>query len=85
MKKGYKIEKCFSYLYEVEENRFMWGCGVVYRVNTRDGKVIKVDIKWDEQFVACGESEKMEEILKNICEILAHRGKGRGCRTCENT
>ena len=48
-------------------------------------KVIKVVIKWDEQFVACGESDKMEEILKNICGILAHRGKGRGGRTCENT
>ena len=33
-------------------------------MKTRDDKVIKVDIKWDEQFVACGESDKMEEILK---------------------
>ena len=30
----------------------------------RDDKLIRVDIKWDEQFVACGESDKMEEILK---------------------
>ena len=36
-------------------------------------------------FFACGESDKMEEILKNICGILAHRGKVRGGRTCENT
>ena len=54
-------------------------------MNTRDENSIKVDIKWDEQFFACGESDKMEEILKNICRILAHRGKGRGGRTCENT
>ena len=48
-------------------------------------EVTKLDIKWDEYFVACGKSEKMEEILKHICGILAHRGKGRGDRTCENT
>ena len=72
LKKGYKIEMCFSYPYEVEENRFMWCCGVVEIFNTRYYKVVKVDIKWDEQFVSCGESEKMEEVLKNICVILAH-------------
>ena len=47
--------------------------------------MIKVYSKWDEQFVACDESEKMEEILENICGILAHRGKWHGGRTCENT
>ena len=36
----------------------MWCCGVVERLNTRDDKVIKLDIKWDEWFVLCGESEK---------------------------
>ena len=57
--------KCvFSYPDEVEENRFMWCCGVVDRVKTRDYKVIKADIKWYEQFVLCDESEKMEEIKK---------------------
>ena len=71
-KKGYKIEMRFSYSDEVEENMFMWCCGVVERVNTRYDKVIKVDIKWDEQFVACGESDKIEDTLKNICRILAH-------------
>ena len=76
---------CFSYLDEVEENRFLWCCGVADIVKTSYYKVIKLDIKWDEQFVAYGESEKMEEILKNICGILAHRGKGRGGRTCKNT
>ena len=45
---------CSSYTDEVEENRFMWCCGFVDRVKTRDEKVIEVDIKWDEQFVACG-------------------------------
>ena len=47
--------------------------------------MIKVDIKWDEHFVACGESDKMEETFKKICGILVHRGRGRGGRTCENT
>ena len=55
---------CFSYPDYVEENRFMWCCVVFEIVKTRDDKVIKVYIKWDEQFFACGESEKMEEILK---------------------
>ena len=41
LKKGYKIEMCFSYPYEVEENRLMWCCGVVERLKTRDEKVIK--------------------------------------------
>ena len=59
----------------------MWCCGVVERVNTRDYKVIKVDIEWNEKFVACGESDKMEKILKKNCGILAHRGMGRGGRT----
>ena len=57
---------------KVEENRLLWCCGVVEIVKTRYEKVIKVDLKWDEQFVAFGESEKMEEVLKNICVILAH-------------
>ena len=70
---------------EVEENRFMWCCGIVDKVNKRDDKVIKVEIKWDEQFVACGESEKMEEILKNVCGILEHRVKRCGDRMCDNT
>ena len=71
LNKGYKIEMCFLYLDEVEENRFMWCCGVVERLKKRDDKVIKLDIKWDEQFVACGESEKTEEIL-NFCVESQH-------------
>ena len=54
-------------------------------MKTRDEKVIEVDMKWDDNFVACGKSNKMEEILKNICGILANRGKGREGRMCENT
>ena len=57
---------CFLNPDEVEENWFMWCCGVVERVKTRDDRVIKVGIKWYEQFVGCGESDKMEEILKKI-------------------
>ena len=66
LKKGYNIEMCFSYPYEVGENRFIWCCGVVEIVKTTDYRLIKVDIKRDEHFVACGESKKMEEILKTF-------------------
>ena len=46
----------------------MWCCGVVEIVKTRYEKVIKVDIKWDKHFVACGEREKMEGALKkHLC------------------
>ena len=38
-------------------------CGVVERVKTPDEKVIKVDIKWDEKFVACAESDNTKELL----------------------
>ena len=76
---------CFFNPDEVEENRFMWCCGFFERSKTRDEKVIKVDIKLDEQFVACGKRENMEDTLKNICGILSHRGKGRGGSTYENT
>ena len=46
----------------------MWCCGVFERDNTRDYKVIKLEIKLDEQFVACGESDKMEEIFNFFVE-----------------
>ena len=35
----------------------MWCCGVVTRVKRRDDKMIKIDIKWKESFIACGEKE----------------------------
>ena len=76
LKKVYKIEMCFSYPDEVDENGFMWCCGVVERFNTRDGKVIKLDIKWDEQFIVCGESEKIEEILKTFVEYYHTEERG---------
>ena len=41
---------------EVEEKRFIWCCGDIERVKRRDDEVMTVDIKWDEQFMACGES-----------------------------
>ena len=68
LKNGYKIEMCFSYPYEDEENRFMWCCGVVERVKKRDDKVIKADIRWSEEFVACGESDLTEEMSKKLVE-----------------
>ena len=30
--------------------------------------MIKVDIKWEESFIACGESDLTEEILKTLVE-----------------
>ena len=38
--------------------------------------MINVDIKWDENFVACGESDKMEEILKKYLWNLSTPRKG---------
>ena len=64
LKQGYHIEMCFSYPDEDEENRYMWYCRIVTRVKRRDGKMIKVDIKWEESFIICGESDITEEILK---------------------
>ena len=63
-KQGYHIEICFSYPDEDEENSYMWCCGIVTRFKKRDNKMIKVDIKWEESFISCGESDITEEILK---------------------
>ena len=42
----------FSYPDEDEENRYMWRCGIVTRVKRRDDKMMKLDIKWEEYFIA---------------------------------
>ena len=42
----------------------MWCCGILTRVNRRDYNMIKVDMKQEESFIACGESYLTEEILK---------------------
>ena len=55
----------FLYPDEEEENRYIWCCGIVTRVNRREDNMIKVDIKWEESFIACGESYLTEEIWKN--------------------
>ena len=73
LKQGYHIEMCFSYPDEDEENRYMWCCGIVTIVKRRDDKMIKVDIKWEEYFIACGESDLTEEILKKTCGIWRRR------------
>ena len=41
--------------------------------NRRDDKMINVDIKWEEYFIACGESDLTEEILKKSCGIRRRR------------
>ena len=64
LKQGYHIEMCFLYPDEYEENRHMWCCGIFARVKRRYGKMIKVDIKWEEWFITCGEIDLTEKILK---------------------
>ena len=85
LKQGYHIEMCFSYPDEDEENRYMWCCGIVTRVNRREDKMIKVDIKWEESFIACGESDLTEEILKNTCGIRRRQKNMCGGRMYGNT
>ena len=65
----------FLYPDEEEENRYMCCCGIVTRVNRRDNKMIKVYIKWEESFIACGESDLTEEILKKHLWNLETRKK----------
>jgi len=64
LKKGYKLEMCFSYPEEDGESRVMWCCGVVQRVKKMCDKEIKVLVKWEEEFLDVGENEVGEEILK---------------------
>ena len=63
----------------------MWCCGDVTRVKKRDDKVIKVNIKWDKEFVAVGESEEDEQLLKFFCGIPRLHGRGPGGRICESS
>ena len=47
--------------------------------------MIKVDIKWEEYFIACGESDLTEEILKNHLWNLETPNNMRGGRMYGNT
>ena len=47
--------------------------------------MIKVDIKWEEYFIACGESDIIEETLKNTCGIRRRRKNMCGGRMYGNT
>ena len=47
--------------------------------------MIKVDIKWEEYFIACVESDLTEEILKNTCGIRRRLNNMRGGRMYGNT
>ena len=42
----------------------MWYYGVVERVEKRDDRMIEVDVRWSEEFIACGESDLIEELLR---------------------
>ena len=55
---------CFLYPDEDKENRYMWCCGIVTRVNRRDDKMKKGNTIWEESFIACGKSYLTEKILK---------------------
>ena len=85
LKQGYHIEMCFLYPDEDEENRYMWCCGIVTRSKRRDDKMIKVDIKWEESFISCGESDLTEEILKKHLWIRRRRKNMCGGRMYGNT
>ena len=76
LKKNYKIEMCFSYPEAPEESRFMWCFGVVQRVIRRDNKVIMTEIKWDKEFIACGEPAMTKELPKKSLWNLETRKKG---------
>ena len=82
---GYHIEMCFSYPDEDKKNRYMWCCGIVTRVKRRYDKMIKVDIKWEESFIAFSESDLTEEILKKTCGIRRRRKNMRGGRMYGDT
>ena len=77
--------KKHSYPDEDEENRYMWCCGIVTRVKRRVNKMIKVDIKLEESFIDCVESDITEEILKNTCGIRRRRKNMRGGRMYGDT
>ena len=55
---------CFLYPEAPEESRCMWCCGVVHRATRRDNKVIMTEIKWDKDFITCGEPAITKELLK---------------------
>ena len=64
MKKGYKLEMCFSFTEENGTRRVMWCCGKVKHVRGTDNKEVKVKVNWDKEFVACGQNKISEETLK---------------------
>ena len=72
LRKEYKIEMCFSYTDEVEENRFMCCCGIVERVRTRDEKVIKWRKNEMKNLTRVVKVTKCKRYRKNISVILAH-------------
>ena len=47
--------------------------------------MIKVDIKWEESFISCDESDLTEEILKNTSGIQRRQKNIRGGRMYGDT
>ena len=47
--------------------------------------MIKVDIKWEESFISCDESDLTGEILKNTCGIRRRRNNMCGGRMYGDT
>ena len=66
----YHIVKIQNLIYVTFASKILWRKirnpyeAHVTRVKRRDDKMIKVDIKWEESFIACGEIYLTEEILK---------------------
>ena len=62
LKKGYKIEKLFTYIGD-EEDKLLWIPGEVIEVLTRYDNKIVASIKWDEDMIGARESDESDESL----------------------
>ena len=60
----------------------LWNC---YEIQEKGRQDDKVDIKWEESFIACGASDLIEEILKKTCGIWRRRKNMRGGRMYGDT
>ena len=58
LKKGYKTEMCFCILTRLRRKGSCGVVGLLKKMKRRNDKVIILDIKWDEKFIARDESEK---------------------------
>ena len=62
LKKGYKIEKLFTYT-EDEEDKLLWIPGEVIEVLSRNDNKIVASIKWGEDIIGARESDESNKYL----------------------